>query len=160
MSLLKLIPLAPEVTYLMGATHKVVLDYSDVAALGASATGTIAILPTGTNTVPAGSLVRCIALNLITPFDFSDAGITSLLGEVGDGGNTARLCAQTELAADGTHIDWKAGTGIDYAFTAADTVDIKFTAANGGTPTLAECTSGRLEIYLRAFDLNALELTQ
>jgi hypothetical protein len=156
---MKLIPVAPEVTALNGVTHKVILDYTDVAALGASATGTIALLPTS-GTVPAGTLVKCIALNLITAFDFSDAGITSLLGEVGDGGNTARLCAQTELAVDGTEVLFAAGTGIGYAFAVADTVDIKFTAANGGTPTLAECNAGKLEVYLSAYNLNDLELTQ
>lgn len=140
------------------ATHKVTLDYADVAALGASTTGTIAILPSS-GTFPAGIRAMMVAVNLITAFDASDASINSLLIEVGDGGDTDRLLTQTELASDGTEVLFKASAASTqpYAYEAADTIDAKFTVAGGGTPTLAEITSGKVEIYLWIDDLNILE---
>ena len=151
-----LIPLPKETTALTGYTHKVVVDYADVAALGASAAATLAIYP-GTGTFPAGTVCDRVALNLVTAFDFSDAGITSLLVEVGDAGSTARLCAQTQIAVDGTEVLFFAQQ-TSYAYLVADTIDAVFTAANGGSPLLSECTSGKLEIYLGLHDLNNLEV--
>jgi hypothetical protein len=135
------------------ATHRITLEASDVAALGASATGTIAIVPTS-GTFRAGTAFRFAGLRLVTAFDFSDTGITSLLIEIGDGGDTDRLLAQTEIAVDGTEITYYLEGKVTqpYVFTAADTVDAKFTAANGGTPTLAECTVGEVEILLYVED--------
>lgn len=146
---MKIVNLTPQEREAHYATHKVILDYTDVAALGASATGTIAIMP-ASGTFPIGTVVRFAGLQLITPFDFSDAAINSLLAEVGDGGSTARHLSQTELAADGSYVTNKVSTAstAPYAYLAADTVDCKFTAAGGASPTLAECTSGKFEIYL------------
>lgn len=154
---MKVIRLTTQEKLEFGATHKVVIDYADVAALGASATGTIPMIPES-GTIPAGTLVRCTGMRLVTAFDFSDAGITSLLAEVGDGGDTDRFLAQTELAVDGTEVLYAAGLAAGYAYLAADTVDVKFTAANGGSPTLAEATSGEVEFYLDVKDLNQFAL--
>lgn len=153
---MKLIPLPEQSVALTGFSHKVVLTYADVAALGAAASGTIAIFPSA-NTFAAGMCCQRVALNLKTTFDFSDAGITSCLVEVGDGGDTDRLCAQTELAVDGTEILFFAAPQTAYAYPVADTIDAKFTVANGGSPLLSETTSGELEIYLMLVDLNDLE---
>jgi len=150
---MKLIQLAPTDARYHLATHKVVLTYTDVAALGASATGTIPLIPTS-GTFPAGTVARFAGLQLITAFDFSDTGITSLLIEVGDGSDTDRLLTQTELAVDGTEIFYKASAASTqpYAYLVADSIDALFTAANGGTPTLAECTSGEVHLYLHVTD--------
>lgn len=146
------------------ATHKVIISYTDVAALGASATGTLALFPINTagaftKTFPAGTVARFAGLNLLTAFDFSDAGITSLTAEVGDGTDPNRLLTATELAVDGTEILYKVEGAVTqpYAYLAADTIDVLFTAANGGSPLLSECTSGEVEIYLHITDSNALE---
>lgn len=139
------------------ATHRITLDYADVAALGASATGTIAIVP-ASGTFPIGTAFRFAGLRLVTAFDFSDTGITSLLVEIGDGTDTDRLLAQTEIAVDGTEITYYLEGKVTqpYVYTAADTVDAKFTAANGGTPLLSECTSGEVEILLYVEDRSKL----
>lgn len=139
------------------ATHRITLDYADVAALGASATGTIAIVP-ASGTFPIGTAFRFAGLRLVTAFDFSDTGITSLLVEIGDGTDTDRLLAQTEIAVDGTEITYYIEGKVTqpYVYTAADTVDAKFTAANGGTPLLSECTSGEVEILLYVEDRSKL----
>lgn len=161
---MKVIALPPQSRQFHLATHKVIISYTDIAALGASATGTLALLPINTagaftKTFPAGTVARFAGLNLITAFDFSDTGITSLTVQIGDGSDTDRLLTSTELAVDGTEILWKVegATTQPYAYLAADTIDALFTAANGGTPTLAECTSGEVEIYLHVTDSNALE---
>lgn len=152
---MKWIPLTPTQRTQMLATHKIVLDYADVAALGSGTTGTIALFPR-TSTFPAGTVVRFAGINLKTAFDASDASVNSLLIEVGDGGDTDRLLGQTELAVDNTEILFKASTGM-YAYAAADTVDALFTVAGGASPTLAEITSGEVEIYLHVTDCNDLE---
>lgn len=153
---MKTIPLPIETVALTGYTHKAILDYTDIAALGASTTGTIPLFPIA-GTFEAGLTCQRCALNLITAFDFSDAGINSLLIEIGDGNSTARLCAQTQIAVDGTEILFFA-SGNTYAYPIADSIDAKFTCAGGGSPTLAEANAGQIEVYLRLVDLNDLEV--
>lgn len=146
---MKSITIAPTDTTFLKATHKVVIDYADVAALGAGTTGTIAIIP-ASGTFPAGTTARFAGMQLVTAFDASDASINSLLVEVGDGGDTDRLLTQTQLAVDGTEILYKVEGAVTqpYSYLVADTIDALFTVAGGGTPTLAEITSGELHIYL------------
>lgn len=150
---MKLIQLAPTDARYQMATHKVVITYTDVAALGAGTTGTLAIIPT-TGTFPAGTVARFAGLQLITAFDASDASINSLLIEVGDGGDTDRLLTQTEIAIDGTEILYKASaaTTQPYAYLVADSIDALFTVAGGASPTLAEITSGEVHLYLHVTD--------
>lgn len=140
------------------ATHKLIITYADIAALGAATTGVIALVPTS-GTFPAGTTFRFAGMHLVTAFDFSDTGITSLTAQVGDGGDTDRLLTATEICVDGTEILHKVEGAVTqpYALLAADTIDVLFTCANGGTPTLAECTVGEVEIYLHITDANALE---
>lgn len=152
---MKLIPLAPSDRKNLLATHKVILTYTDVAALGASTTGTITLFPT-TGTFPIGTLARFASLQLVTAFDASDASINSLLIEVGDGGDTDRLLTQTELAVDGTEVLAKASAASSqpYAYPVADTIDALFTVAGGGSPLLNEITSGEVHLYFWVQDLN------
>lgn len=146
---MKLLMLSPTDQMFRLATHKVIINAADVAALGAATTGTIALIPK-TGTFPAGTKARFAQLDLVTAFDFSDAGITSLLIEIGDGVDTDRLLTQTQIAVDGTEVLYKVEGAISqpYAYTAADTIDALFTVANGGTPLLNETTSGEVHIYL------------
>lgn len=153
---MKWILLSPTQAVHLNATHKVVINAADVAALGSGTTGTIALFPR-TGTFPAGTRVQFAAINLITPFDASDASINSLLIEVGDGGDTDRLLTQTQLAVDGTEILFASSAGLAYAYPVADTVDALFTVAGGASPTLAEINAGEVEIYFRVSDLNDLE---
>lgn len=152
--------LAPQDAMFGLATHKVTIDYTLLAARGAGATLTVQLFPaqnatqyaagtapSGTN--PVGLIARFCGLHLVTAFDFSDSGITSLLIEVGDGNDTDRLLTQTEIAVDGTEVLEKAMGAVTspYAYPIADTIDALFTAANGGTPTVQEATSGEVELY-------------
>ena len=155
---MQLIRLAPTDRKFHHATHKVIFDYNDIAAMGAVTTLTTAIFPV-TGTFNAGQRVRLAGLNLVTPFDFSDASINSLTLAIGDGNSTGRFIAATQLAADGSYVSFYAAnaTTQPYAYPIADTVDALFLCAGGASPTLAECTSGKVEIYLWTDDLNLLE---
>lgn len=143
---MKLIPLSVTDRFYHKASHKVTLDYTDLVALGANATGTIQLFPESGATFPAGTIVRFCGGRLKTAFDFSDASVNSLLVEIGDGGSTARLLAQTQLAVDGTEI-LNFTSALAYAYPVADTLDALFTAAGGGSPTLAEATAGELDLF-------------
>lgn len=156
---MKLIPLPSETQLRTGFTHKVIIDYLDIVAMGAVTTLTKQIFPEGVTTFPAGTAVLRAALNLITAFDFLDAAIVSLLVEVGDGGDPDRLITSTELAVDGTEILFKVSAAATqpYAYLAADGIDAVFLVAGGASPLLSEATAGKVEIYLELVDLNALE---
>jgi hypothetical protein len=157
----KVIPLAPQDAMFGLATHKFVIDYTVLAARGAGATLTLQLLPGQTpsqftagtapsGTVPAGTIVRFAGMRLVTAFDFSDAGITSLTLEVGDDADPDRFLTSTELAADGSYVTHKttAASSQPFVYVTANGIDALFTAANGGTPTVQEATSGEVEIYL------------
>jgi hypothetical protein len=143
-----------------GFTHKFNITYSDLvtaAASGGVTNVTLQLFPSGTGTAAVGTTVEKAAFRLVTAFDFSDSGITSLLMEVGDGGDTDRFIPQKEVAVDGTEILWfetSQATGtLPYSYLTADGIDVKFTAANGGSPTIDETTSGEVDIYLRITEL-------
>jgi len=132
------------------ATHKLIINAADIAALGAATTGVIALVPTS-GTFPAGTTFRFAGLHLVTAFDFSDTGITSLLVEVGiTGVDTDKYLTQTQIAVDGTEVLYKVEAAVTQPFSelTADTVDALFTVANGGTPLLSEATAGELHLYL------------
>lgn len=155
---MKFIPLPPESRWFGKATHKAILTYADLAS-NASATKTVAIAPGGTATLPAGTVVQVVGVNLITPFDFSDAAINSCAITIGDGGSNNRFCVSTELAADGSYVSYFApcAATAPYAYLVADTVDTFWTVSGGGSATTEEATSGEVEIYLWVVDLNDLE---
>ena len=151
---MKSIQLSPTERALNGATHKVIVTYTDVAALGASATGVIELLPDTAKytsaTLPVGTEVSLAKLQLVTAFDFSDAGITSCLIEIGlTGGDTDAFLASTEMAADGSYVSYKSAASVTSRamITTADTVDALITVANGGSPLCSECTSGEVHLY-------------
>ena len=153
---MKSIQLSPTDQLFHDATHKVVVGYADVAALGASATGVIQLLPDTAKytsaTLPEGTEVALCKLELVTPFDFSDAGITSCLIEIGlTDGDTDAFLASTELAADGSYVSYKSAASVTSRamITTADTVDALFTVANGGSPLCSECTAGELHLYFK-----------
>jgi hypothetical protein len=156
---MRIIPLSSEARLTHNATHKVIVTYADVVALGASATGTLALLP-ASGTFPAGTAVAYRGFNLTTAFDFSDASINSLAITVGDGGSANRFQASTQIAVDGTEIFYGVPAALSqpYPYEAADTVDCFFTAAGGGSPTLAEATSGQIEFYFHIQTQDELEL--
>lgn len=135
----------------LGYTHRVQVTYADLTSSGA--TQTIALL-----TVAPGDIVRHAAFKLVTPF--VNSGLSSLVPEVGDGGDVDRFIDNaagggTEVLGTATEIDVYAApnaTGTyPYAYVAADTVDVTFT---GNTTGLSSSTAGEIHFFLNVSSLN------
>jgi hypothetical protein len=113
------------------------------------------------STFPAGTRVTDAAYECVTAFDSSgDSSINSLLMELGDGTDPNRFLGQSQLAVDGTEVLFGTmnSSTAPYVYLAADTLDLLFTVAGGGTPTIAEVDSGEVHVYFRVEDLNELEI--
>lgn len=139
------------------ATHKCIITYTDVAALGAATTGVIELVPNtakyASTKFAAGTQFAFVKSHLITAFDASDAAINSLLVEVGiTGGDTDAYLSQTELAADGSYVTFNSAGAVTQPDNenTADTLDALFTVAGGGSPLLSEITSGEVHLYIKA----------
>lgn len=156
-------PLAYEETVKSGFTHRCTIPYSTAATVGGAATtATVAILD-----VPVGTVVtdRCAYVNT-EAWDASDASINSLTISVGDDGDVDRYMQVTtpQLAEDGTEVDYfislagaaPATSTAPFVYTTANTVDVVFTVAGGGSPLMNELTSGSVDIYLQVFSLKDL----
>jgi len=131
--------LSNEESHAHGASHKVVITWSDL--LTAALTNTKAIYPF-TGTAPIGTRVAAVRARLKTAF----VGCATLTCAVGDGGSTARNLAAADMkAAAGTWYFSSPSTTTPSGFNAADTVDALFTAT---TNNLDQLTAGEVEIYL------------
>lgn len=157
----KLITLSPGVEQSLGFTHKVILNYVDVAALTSgtaysvipqkSATGAWTVVAAATaNTLPAGTYVKQAALRVTTAFA-SVANTITLVAVVGDGNDTARYFASTSLKTAGYPISPPLKMPLLYIV--ADTIDIIFTA---GVEAITLLTAGEVEIYLELRDLDPM----
>lgn len=140
-----------------GATHLIVVKYSDLATYTATAstpTATIELLA-----VEDGDFVRCIASRLRTAFaDASDAAFNSTLVELGDGGDVDRLLVSQEVNSNGTEILAKQGVAAGFTFTGADTLDVKFTSTAG--KALSDLDSGEIHFFVQIAKLGKLSLAQ
>ena len=145
-----------------GFTHLCRVPYTVLVTVGAgTTTANIAILD-----VAVGDSVADCAYNLTTAFDASDASINSLTLIVGDDGDTDRFMPVTtpQLAVDGTEILYfhslaggaPATSTMPFAYTTANTVDALFAVAGGASPTMAELTSGSVDILLKVVNLSKL----
>lgn len=134
-----------------GADMVVRLTHDMLTGTTTNATAqTIAILD-----VEAGVAVSVVKTVLKTPFkDSATAGFDSLLLEIGDGVDTDRLLTSTQLNENGTEVLQKIGTGVLYAYTSADTVDLLVTPKAGYTG--AQLDTGEVWVYLRIHDDTAL----
>ena len=92
-----------ETAAILGSTHEVVIDYSDLS-------DTAGTTKTLTVTIPAGSWVRGGAHVLETDFTDGAATMSSLVYTVGDGGDADLYMTSTEVETTGTEIDYKAPT--------------------------------------------------
>jgi len=138
-------------------THKVILYHTDLTALGAVASGAIAIFP-----YTAGTFIHDAAFRLVTPFD---GGATSALTlDVGHNGATTddddSLINGIEVHQDATEVLFQDGNGAAFAtlrtgYAAADAGNIEATfAATGGN--LNALTTGEIHIFLGVEDLTKI----
>ena len=144
-----------EAAAILGSTHEVVIDYTDLS--DTAGTG-----KTLTVTIPAGSWVRGGAHVLETDFTDGAATMSSLVYTVGDGGDADLYMTSTEVETTGTEIDYKAPTPGSGAvaretgkvYASADTLDIAFTATGANLSTL---TGGKLRYYFALVNLDDLK---
>ena len=137
---------------LYGANFAVSVDYTDLNGLASAAAGTLNIAPYS-GQLAIGNKVKLSAMVLNTPFVVSDSGNTLAI-TLGDGASANRYLASTETVGTGTHIDYSAGTGTNYALLAASYIILAIAAQSGKDVSLA--TAGKVTFYLSIDDLTAL----
>lgn len=127
-----------------GATHIVKVVSTDLTA--AATTQTLPILP-ATGTLPAGTIVECIGHRVVTAF--AGPSISAVTLQVGDGGDTDRLCtsALDDLIAAGFTAVPRSVTTQPFCLASADAIDALFTATGANLSVL---TAGEVHILLRA----------
>ena len=137
-----------------GFTHKVVITFADLTALGAVASGTVALA-----TYAAGHGCTKAAFRLVTAFT---GGATSALAlDVGHNGATTddpdSILDNYEVHADATEVMFGDGNGAAFATLRtgyfpldAGSYEALFTATGGN---LSALTTGEINIYLKLEDL-------
>ena len=157
---------------LFDADAVAIVDYTDVAAMGASTTGNVAVMPgtttsssgigasgssqpavgtSGTDSIPAGFNIGLKFVIVDTAFVSGSA--TGLALTVGDSGSNNRFLTTSQLQSGQTPITYALGTLGQYATTATEVVNayLTSTAAN-----LSTFTAGSMRLFFRIEDLTAL----
>lgn len=134
-----------------GFTHKAVVTHSDLTETTADTDQAIALL-----SVAAGDVVEKAAYKLVTAYsDASDAAFNDTKVQVGDGGDTDRFIAATQVNENGTEVLFAANANTTaYAYTAADTVDLLVESMTA--KSLSELDAGEIHIYLAVTKLSSL----
>lgn len=140
---MKVIPLSNEERH-HGFTHLVVVTHEDLTNTSVSGTPTQTI---ELMDVEAGHLVRAVASKVVTAFkDASDSAQNSTAIEVGDGSDVDRFLVSQEINVNGTEVLYKGGTGTLFAYTAADTLDLKVTGT--ASKALSDIDTGELHLFV------------
>lgn len=137
-----------------GFTDKAIITFSDLAALGAVASGAIAIFP-----YTAGTVFQQCAYKLVS--GFVGTSVTNLTIELGWNGGTTDdpngLIEASEIATAGTEVNYLLGNGVafatkvtGYAALDAGNIEATFTATGANLDAL---TAGEVHVYLKAVDL-------
>lgn len=147
-----------------GATHAVKFTYKDFS----TSTGTNGAAYTNTTAFPvlAKQGVECVAMVLVTPFEYTTTnGLSSVAVVVGDGTDIDRYLTSTEVCVNGTEVflkygntAWNSGsaTNVTFAYgskvyTSDDTVDFIFTPT-GTEWSLSQCDKGEVWFYFKILD--------
>lgn len=148
---------------LYGADVMAILDFNDVAALGAGTTGNLNVLPattngslpavgtTGTDTVPAGFGIKFKYLVVDTAFVSGTAA--GLVVTIGDSGSATRHLASTQLQSGQTPVTGAVGVTNEYYVATAVATNAYFTST---TANLNTFTAGQLRLFFSAKDLSQL----
>jgi hypothetical protein len=124
------------------------LTYEDLNTT-AAVTKTMPILPVA-GTYPAGTMMECIGLIIVTPF--IGAALSALTLQVGDGTDPDRLCtaALANLLVGGYSAMPRSVGTQPFVFASADTIDALVTATGANLTAL---TAGEVAILLRIIDM-------
>lgn len=148
---MKVTPLPLETRIAEGADLEVLVTHDDLTNTTNAASQTLNLFP-----IDVKMSVELKRMVLDEPFeDTADAGNNTVPVIVGDSGSTNRLLASTELAKNGTYVSLKNGTGTNYVYTSATTVDAIFGATTTGK-NLAALNKGRIRFLFRVNDERAV----
>lgn len=152
-----------------GASAMATVDYTDVAAMGASLTGNVAVAPgttnglqpavgtSGTDAFPApatgnpGPAIQFKFAVVDTPFVSSTA--TSLTVSVGDTGSATRFLAASQIQSTASPIVGAVSATNPYYAGAAEVVNAYFTSITGNLNTF---TAGSMRLFFNITDLGQL----
>jgi hypothetical protein len=148
---MKVYELPAETKAATGFTHKAIVTHVDITETTADTDQTIALL-----SVAAGDVVDKAAYKLVTAFsDASDSALNDTKVQVGDGGDTDRYIAATQVNVNGTEVLFAANANTtSYAYTAADTVDLLVESMSA--KSLSDLDAGEIHIYLAVSKLSSL----
>jgi hypothetical protein len=148
---MKVYELPAETKAATGFTHKAIVTHVDITESTADTDQTIALL-----SVAAGDVVEKAAYKLVTAFsDASDSALNDTKVQVGDGGDTDRYIAATQVNVNGTEVLFAANANTTaYAYTATDTVDLLVESMTA--KSLSELDAGEIHIYLAVSKLSSL----
>lgn len=132
-----------------GFTHKITVPYTDLSVeTSGAAFELLPTLTTSSPTLPAGTRVEKAMARVTTAFVFAPG---TLVFELGDGGDTDRFVASTDLKTAA----WINGakTTVPHVYNAADTIDLLVTAGAGA---LTSITAGELVIFLQISNMTKM----
>ena len=159
---MKIVNLTPQERLVHHASHKVIVEYTDLVA--AATSQTLQIFPKSPSKLIAGAEVRVAKTSRLA--NFAGNSTTSIAVTVGDAASASRYIASQELNDAGSEITFKANANTTpYAYSDADIaagtdeINAAFTAVGGnfGNGTTSLLTSGKLEIYLMISNINDLK---
>ena len=148
---------------LFGAEVMCTFDNTDVAALGASTTGNIAVVPgttngaqpavgtSGTDTLPAGYAIKFKYLVVDTAFVSGTAA--GLAITIGDSGSATRHLASTQLQSGQSPVTGAVGITNEYYIATAIATNVYFTST---TANLSTFTAGQARAFFSLKDLSQL----
>jgi hypothetical protein len=142
-----------------------IVDYTDVAAMGASLTGNVNIAPgttngaqpvvgpNGTDVLPVGFCASLLHVVVDTAFVSSTAA--GLAMTVGDTGSATRYLASSQLQSGQTPITGAVGVigNQPYRYAATDKISAFFTAT---TANLSTFTAGSMRLFFKLDDQSQL----
>lgn len=155
--------LSPTESALYGADVMAIVDYNDVAALGASTTGNLNVLPattnglmpasgtSGTDTTPAGYAIKFKYLIVDTAFVSGTAA--GLAMTIGDSGSATRHLASTQLQSGQTPVTGAVGITNEYYVATAVATNAYFTST---TANLSTFTAGQIRVFFTSRNLSEL----
>jgi len=148
---MKVFELPAETKSATGFSHKAIVTVADITESTADTDQTIALL-----SVAAGDVVEKAAYKLVTAFsDASDAALNDTKVQVGDGADTDRFIAATQVNVNGTEVLYAANANTtSYAYTAADTVDLLVESMTA--KSLSDLDAGEIHVYLAVTKLSDL----
>lgn len=145
--------LPAETRALLGATHEMVISYSDLTMASTNTAQTF------TNAIPAKMAAQFVMLKLSTAFDTGNTNFTgSVLLSAGDGSDVDLFITSTELASDGTEVYLKYGPPNSVTIVATSTIltNVLYAGITGNVTVVTGVTSagtvGELGSQLYAAD--------